>query len=68
MFTEDLVTVTTTFTSTSAYLWLYTKFVADSALISGFAAVMAEAPAKAAAQESQVIPGRHLTFSLVLSF
>ena len=43
-------------------------FVADSTLISGFAAVMAEAPAEVAVQESQVIPGRHLTFSLVLSF
>ena len=58
---EDLVTVTTTFTSTSAYLWLWTRSVADSTLISGFAVVMAVAPAEAAAQESQVIPGKHLT-------
>ena len=64
MLMEDLVTVTTTFTSRSAYLWLWTWFVADSPLISGFAIVMAEAPAEAAAQESQVIPGKHLALFL----
>ena len=61
MLMEDLGIVTTTSTSTGAYLWLRTWFVADYTLISGFAVVMAEAPAEAAAQESQVIPGKHLT-------
>lgn len=49
-------------------LWLWAKFVADVALISGFAAVMAAAPAEAAAQESQVIPSGQLTVTPLTSF